>query len=469
MKLQPYPEYKDSGVPWLGEIPQHWQALPNRALFNEVNARNHPEEPLLSVTISKGVIRQTDLLANTSKKDSSNENKANYKLVQPRDIAYNKMRAWQGAVGVSNYRGIVSPAYIVVRLRGEQNPEYFHYLLRTPAFAKEAERWSYGITSDQWSLRAEDFKQIYCALPPKEEQDAIAALLAYADRRTNRIIRTKRRLIELLNEQKQVIIHRAVTRGLDPNVRLKPSGIDWLGDVPEGWEVMALRMRYSVQLGKMLDTKRITGSHLVPYLRNTDVQWDGINSTNLPMMDIPEREYERYLVKPGDLLVCEGGDVGRSAFWDDALPMCGYQKALHRLRPTSNGRECPRFLFYVLFAASKRGIFIADGSENTIAHLTAEKLRRHRFAFPPKTEQEAIALHLDTTLNDLEQAVERANHTIDLLREYRTRLIADVVTGKLDVVDVELPALDEIEAPEDWETDEDNEADEMDEMEGVTA
>ena len=101
--------------------------------------------------------------------------------------------------------------------------------------------------------------------------------------------------------------------------------------------------------------------------------------------------------------------------------------------------------------------------------LTAEKLRRHRFAFPPKTEQEAIALHLDTTLNDLEQAVERANHTIDLLREYRTRLIADVVTGKLDVVDVELPALDEIEAPEDWETDEDNEADEMDEMEGVTA
>ena len=250
MKLKPYPEYQDSSVPWLGKIPRHWQALPNRALFAEVNDRNCPEEPLLSVTIGKGVIRQRDLLADTSKKDSSNENKANYKLVQPRDIAYNKMRAWQGAIGVSSYRGIVSPAYIVVRLRGEQNPAYFHYLLRTPAFATEAERWSYGITSDQWSLRAGDFKQIYCALPPKEEQNAIVAFLAHSDHLINQLIRIKWQLIDLLNEQKQAIIHRAVTRGLDPNVRLKPSGIDWLGDVPGHWEVRRIKQVSKILRGK---------------------------------------------------------------------------------------------------------------------------------------------------------------------------------------------------------------------------
>lgn len=167
--LKPYPAYKDSGVPWLGQVPEHWDVLPNRAIFTEVKDRDRIDEQLLSVTISQGVIPQSELLSNSSKKDSSNEDKANYKLVRPGDIAYNKMRAWQGAVGVSRCRGIVSPAYIVVRPRGKHNARYFHYLLRTPAFAKEAERWSYGITSDQWSLRPEHFKMIYCSLPPEAE------------------------------------------------------------------------------------------------------------------------------------------------------------------------------------------------------------------------------------------------------------------------------------------------------------
>ena len=270
-------------------------------------------------------------------------------------------------------------------------------------------------------------------LPPLPEQSAIACFLDHFDHRTNRLIHAKRRLIELLNEQKQAIIHRAVTRGLDPNVRLKPSGVEWLGDVPEHWEIVALRMRYSVQLGKMLDAKRITGSHLVPYLRNADVQWDRINVIDLPMMDIREDEYPRYTVQPGDLLICEGGEVGRAAFWNGVLPICGYQKALHRVRPISEVRDVLRFLFYVMFHASKRGVFVADGSENTIAHLTAEKLRRHRFAFPPKNEQEMIANLLDTVLANLDRTVSRALGEISLLREYRTRLIADVVTGKLDV------------------------------------
>lgn len=163
--LKPYPAYKDSGVPWLGEVPEHWEVLPNRALFTEVKDRNHPDEQMLSVTITKGVIRQRALLDDSSKKDSSNQDKSAYKLVRPGDIAYNKMRTWQGAVGVSDYRGIVSPAYVVQRPRADVNSRYMHYLLRTPAFAKEAERWSYGITSDMWSLRPEHFKMIYGSLP----------------------------------------------------------------------------------------------------------------------------------------------------------------------------------------------------------------------------------------------------------------------------------------------------------------
>ena len=235
--LKSYSAYKESDIPWLGEIPAHWEVLPNRALFFEVNDRNHPDEELLSVTISRGVIRQSDLLADSSKKDSSDQNKANYKLVKPGDIAYNKMRAWQGAIGVSQYCGIVSPAYIIVRPRREMDAKYYHYLLRTPAFATEAERWSYGITSDQWSLRANDFKRIYCCLPPPDEQATIARYLDYVDRRIRRYIRAKQQLITLLTEQKQAIIHRAVTHGLDPDVPLKESGVEWLGEIPAHWEV----------------------------------------------------------------------------------------------------------------------------------------------------------------------------------------------------------------------------------------
>ena len=123
--LIPYPEYKDSGQAWIKKIPSHWKTLPNRALFEEIKERGHADEEMLSVTIKRGVIKQKELLLESIKKDSSNQNKSAYKLVYPGDIAYNKMRAWQGAFGVSNYRGIVSPAYIIMRLRNKNNPRFF--------------------------------------------------------------------------------------------------------------------------------------------------------------------------------------------------------------------------------------------------------------------------------------------------------------------------------------------------------
>jgi type I restriction enzyme S subunit len=239
--LKPYAEYKESGAKWIGRVPAHWSLKPNRAIFDEIKDRDHPDEEMLSVTITRGIVRQKALLAGSSKKDSSNLNKGAYKLVQPHDIAYNKMRAWQGALGASSLRGIISPAYVVMRPRANASALYFHYLYRTPSFAKEAERWSYGITSDMWSLRPEHFKLIASILPPPDEQAAIVRFLDHANRKIDGFIRAKRKLIGLLNEQKQAIIHRAVTRGLDPTVPLKPSGIPWLGYIPAHWEIRRLR------------------------------------------------------------------------------------------------------------------------------------------------------------------------------------------------------------------------------------
>ena len=449
-----------SDSPWFGAVADRWRILPARALFSEVDKRNQPNEQLLSVTISRGVVPQRELLADSSKRDSSNEDKSAYKLVLPGDIVYNKMRAWQGAIGLSEHCGIVSPAYVVQRPRTGVNARFFHYLLRTPAFSKEAERWSYGIASDQWSLRPAHFKMIDFPVPSADEQEAIVRLIDHADRRIRRAIRAKQKLIALLNEQKQAVIHSAVTRGLDPNVRLKPSGMDWVGDVPAHWNVTALRFRYAQCLGKMLDLKQQTGSNPLPYLRNVDVQWDRINTKDLPTMDIAPSEYERYTVKPGDLLVCEGGEVGRSAIWAGDVELCGFQKALHRLRPLSD-RDLPRFQYYALRAAASSNAF-SDGHESTIGHLTGEKLRAHRFPFPPREEQAEITACLDEVLGRIEGAIRLAQHEIASLREYQTRLITGVVTGELDVrkAAAELPdefddrePLDKIDAEqtEEWE------------------
>ena len=213
---------------------------------------------------------------------------------------------------------------------------------------------------------------------------------------------------------------------------MKESGVEWLGRVPAHWEVAALRHRYDQQLGKMLDAKRISGEHLRPYLRNIDVQWDRVNVSDLPRMDISPRESARYTLEAGDLLVCEGGEVGRSAIWTGNIEVCGYQKALHRLRPHHKGRDIPRYLLYSLKVATSRGAF-TDGQKSTIDHLTGEKLRRHRFAFPPAPEQTTIVRFLDHVDARIRPAIREKEKLLELLDEHRQAVIEKAVTGQVDV------------------------------------
>ena len=177
------------------------------------------------------------------------------------------------------------------------------------------------------------------------------------------------------------------------------------------------------------------------------MQWDRINVDGLPAMDIPPAEYGRYTVQTGDLLVCEGGEVGRCAIWLGDLDVCGFQKALHRLRPLNPARDVPRFMYYVLRAAAKCNAF-SDGHVSTIAHLTGDKLRAHAFPFPPVAEQKSIVRWLDSASKQVDQVVAVALREITLFREYRTRLIADVVTGKLDVRKAAATLPNEADEPE---------------------
>ena len=452
--LTPYPAMKDSGVPWLGEVPKHWKVLPNRALFAEVKECDHPEEQMLSVTITKGVIRQQALLVDSSKKDSSNQDKSAYKLVRPGDIAYNKMRAWQGSVGVSDYQGIVSPAYVVERPRDETDSRYLHYLLRTPAFSKEAERWSYGITSDMWSLRPEHFKMIYGCLPPLPEQATIVRFLDHADRRIRRYIRAKQRLITLLEEQKQALIHQAVTRGLDPNVRLKPSGVEWLGDVPEHWEIRRLKSmvrRIDQGVSPQADNYLADGT-----------AWGVLKAGCVNRGVFRESEHKRLAagfvfdsvlaVAAGDVLVSRAsgsphlvGSVGRVSSLNYKLILSD-----KTFRPIFNQNVDPDFMVMAMNSRYYRQQVkqAISGAEGLANNLPLSSLRALFFVVPSIDEQHDIVGYLRKSTDELSEAVAHAERETSLLREYCTRLIADVVTGKLDVREAAARLPDESEEPE---------------------
>jgi len=297
----------------------------------------------------------------------------------------------------------------------------------------------YSIAAAQPGLSVERVLNLRLPVPPACEQVAIVRFLDHVNRRIQRYIRAKEKLIALLEEQKEAIIHEAVTGRINVTTEARypayrNSGVEWLGNVPAHWDVAALRHRYTQSLGKMLDSKQITGNHSLPYLRNIDVQWDSINAEDLPTMDIAPDEYDRYTLREGDLLVCEGGEVGRCALWSGELTDCGFQKALHRLRPLNVDQDVPRFMYYALRAAVNGKAF-NDGHLSTIAHLTGEKLRAHRFPFPQVAEQHSVVGFLDAALEKTEGTISRLSRRTELVYEYSARLLADIVTGKLDVRD----------------------------------
>ena len=437
--LKPYPSYKPSGVEWLGDVPAHWEVLPNRAIFVEVNERNHPQEEMLSVTIAEGVIRQSTLLEDKSKKDTSRLDKSAYKLVRPGDIAYNKMRAWQGAIGMSEYIGIVSPAYVVQRPRNGVNSRYLHYLLRTPAFATEAERWSYGIASDMWSLRPEHFKMIYACVPPLPEQAAIVRYLNRIDGRIRRYLHSRERLIELLKEYRQAVIHEAVTQGLDPDVPLKPSGIEWLGDVPAHWEVRRLRHAVNMRVSNV-DKHSKEGELPVRLCNYVDVYKNDRITERVPFMRATAKatEIDRFRLEIGDVLITKDSevwnDIGVPAFVEYSAKdlVCGYHLALLRsMKSVLNGA----YLFYSLQSSTIAYQFHIAANGVTRYGLSHHAIKSVRFPIPPLPEQAAIAAYLDKQTAAVDAAMTRAQREIELLSEYRTRLIVDAVTGQVDVRD----------------------------------
>ena len=245
-ELGPYKAYKASGFEWLGKVPEHWDVRKLRRALRVMTERNRPELPLLSVVREKGVVLR-DVSNNDDNHNYIPDDLTNYKVVQRGHFAMNKMKAWQGSYGVSKFDGIVSPAYFVFNVDGVDG-DYFHIAIRSQAYVPYFTQASDGVRIGQWDLSLARLREIPFSVPPLPEQVAIGRYLDHADRRIRRYIRAKQKLITLLEEQKQAIIHQAVTGQIDvrtgqPYPAYKPSRVEWLEDVPEHWEVRRLKSK----------------------------------------------------------------------------------------------------------------------------------------------------------------------------------------------------------------------------------
>lgn len=267
---------------------------------------------------------------------------------------------------------------------------------------------------------------------PKSEQLQIDAFLDDKTAKIDALIAKKERMIELLKEERSAVINQAVTKGLDPRVEMKDSGIEWAPRIPKEWHARPVKAFFDVQLGKMLQPESAAlGDQLTPYLKALHVNWGNVATSDLPEMWASPSDLNQYGVRIGDLLVCEGGEVGRAGIVVEAPQGCIIQNALHRVRARENFDV--RFLLYVLHSVAEAGWFSILCNKATIAHLTREKLVALQIPAPTGEEQKEITDYLDKKTAQIDGQVSREERSIELLKEYRTALISEAVTGKIDV------------------------------------
>jgi type I restriction enzyme, S subunit len=419
--LKPYPAMKDSGVEWLGEVPEHWEIRRNGRLFSQRNETGYPDLPILEVSLRTG-IRVRSFEKSERKQVMSDRDK--YKRSAKGDIAYNMMRMWQGAVGIAPVDGLISPAYVVARPLSCTDSRYYRELFRTDAYMREVDKYSRGIVKDRNRLYWEDFKSMPSPFLPLPEQAAIVRYLDHVGRRVRRLTRAKQKLIKLLEEQKRAIIHRAVTRGLDPDVPLKDSGVEWLGEVPEHWEVR--------RNGRLFVQRNETGCAELPILEVS-------LRTGVRVRDFEKSDRKQVMSDRDKYKRAAKGDIAYNMMrmWQGAVgvaPVDGLISPAYVVaRPLAGTNVC---YFEKLFRTAVYMQEIDNYSRGIVKdrnRLYWEDFRAMPTCYPPPEEQEQIADAIDQATTNIDTGITRAEREIDLLNEYRTRLIADVVTGNLDV------------------------------------
>lgn len=426
--LKPYPAYKESGLPWLGEVPEHWEIeRVKSSVVNVIEQTTERENGDLYVALEH-VESSTGRLWGTGLDVTFD---SQVKRFRAGDVLFGKLRPYLAKVARPACDGVCVGEFFVLRSRSSSSlSRYLEHLLRSKPVIDAINSSTFGAKMPRadWQFVG----NLRLSFPPLPEQSPIARFLDHADRRIRRYIHAKQKLIKLLEQQKQVIIHHAVTRGLDPNVRLKPSGVEWLGDVPEHWEVSRVKTEFHC-----LNSRRVP-----------------LSGTERGAMTVRQYDYfgasgvidkvDDYLFDDELLLIAEDGAnlvlrnlplaiIARGKVW--------VNNHAHILKPKRGNLE-------YLAAAMERLNYMPWISGAAQPKLTQDRLMSIAIAVPPRREQDTITMAVAGETSPLRAAIDRARREISLLREYRTRLITDVVTGKLDVREAAARLPDEAEEPE---------------------
>lgn len=427
--MERYNEYKDSGVQWLGEIPSHWGLRRTKYVWKETDCRSEfGSEQLLSVSQYDGV--------REAQSDSRSESLKGYKIVKQDELVINIMLAWLGGLGVSKHEGIVSPAYCVYKLQDAQNPRFLHYLYRTPMYLAEFARHSTGIVPSRWRMYTDDFGEVLTLLPPLEEQNAMVAYLDNATAKIDEAIAQQQKMIDLLNERKQIIINNAVTKGLNPDAPMKDSGVDWIGEIPEHWEIK--KLKHVCQAFGRIGFRGYSTTDLVD-------EGEGCITLSPSNMRDGQMQYEKctylswekYEESPeikifnGDILfVKTGSTYGKSSLVDN-LPL---EATINPQLLVFKNFTCNnRFLAHVLQTTTIKTQVEVSVIGGTIPTISQQKILNYVFPYPTEDEQEAIVAYIENKSTPINAAIKASERQISLLQERKQIIINDVVTGKVKV------------------------------------
>ena len=450
-----YPTYRSSGAPRLGDVPEHWDVrrLRTVAEMRVSNVDKHTTEGELPVRLCNYVdVYKNDRITQAMpfmSATASQDEIERFRLERDDVLITKDSEAWDD-IGVPSLvtesADDLLSGYHLALLRSFKDilGSYLARALQSKAVAYQFHVRANGVT--RYGLTHTGIQSVQIPLPPLPEQAAIVRYLDHVDRRIRRYVSAKRKLIALLEEEKQAIINRAVTCGLDPNARLKPSSVEWLGHVPAHWEIRRLG-HLATKFGSGITPRggaTVYQEYGVPFLRSQNIHFDGIRIRGVARITPSlHRELSGSHVKPGDVLLnITGASIGRACSVPDDFAEGNVNQHVCIIRPYQ-GHLLPRLLAAYLSTPIMQREIQFEQSGASREGLTLQSIRNFRVIVPPLPEQRAIVEYLDKATGDIGTAIERTRRQIELVQEYRTRLIADVVTGKLDVREAAAQLLDE--------------------------
>lgn len=435
MKYQRYAKYKDSSIEWIEEIPEHWDATRARWLFREINERStNGDETLLSVSEYYGVkprediIDPGDFITNATSLEG-------YKKCKKNDLVMNIMLAWKGALGITDYNGIVSPSYNVYRPLKPKDAKYLHYLFRTKVYADIFRKNSTGIIDSRLRLYSDSFASVKVIRPSLEDQISICKFLDVQLRRVEGLIISHEKMIRLLKEKRQAIITHAVTKGLDPNVPMKDSGIEWIGEIPEQWKID--RIKHTSYVKGRVGWKGLTSEEYLDegyaYLvTGQDFFSKYISWESCFQVDKVRYDDDPYIqLVEGDLLLTKDGTIGKLAVVKNLQRPACLNSGIFLVRPINS--YLSDYLYWVLSSKVFSGFYEFTSIGSTIQHLYQNTFENFCFPIPPISGQTKIVQYLENRITEIDLLMKKQQQMIELLQEHKTSLITQAVTGKIDV------------------------------------